>query len=288
MTAAETRTCTFNSSTTSPGVCAAACIGNTAVFYNDNRKKARASGNQIDNYRNGILAYYSYLSGPPTYTFGVGTNTISSSGTGACDQAIQMQDASNNFTSTATYTIANNQISSVTNGISISGITKGVRTSNNNISLLFPNLYTQYGIAYTGSGSGAVDNNTVTSVSSATTNALVRAVYMESTPSGTNTCNYVDNVGQGFVYNNNCVQSQRGWTNNTMNNCHDGFYTEYNGHIGTQGQSTKASGNTWTGSYNNSQTMTDPITGTLSAAFNSTLWVNTGSHDKSFKQSNNW
>jgi hypothetical protein len=82
----------------------------------------------------------------------------------------------------------------------------------------------------------------------------------------------VSNVGRGFVIEGNCLTSNNGFINNTVNTANDGLVLKTNGVIGQQGLSTGianlkfTAGNKWLGSFGNSKTL---ITDAGSSATNS-------------------
>ena len=190
----------------------------------------------------------------PNYTFGIGQNTITATGVGFCLQAINVQLAAINYTtSPASISIANNQLNNVRNGILSNNIKSGLRISNNTVNLQYVAISgSRVGIRCAGTENAWIDNNTVNGGGTANVNLL--GIYMQLSPNCKTQCNTITNTGNCVVYWGNNASNTVGFVNNSMSNSAVGLKLSNNGVIGTQGQSggiffRRNSGNTWTGTF---------------------------------------
>jgi hypothetical protein len=270
----------ISNTTTSPAGCGSGCIGSIGIMVTNLRNTGYVWSNRITNSYNGIVTLFNQVVASPTFSYGVSTNTITTTGTGYCVTAIVLQDAVNNFgVAGANISIANNPISNVQNGILSNNIKSGLRISNNPIGVQFATTGLRYGIRLNGTLKAFVDNNTISSTGA--TNANLRGIYMQLSPNCKVQCNTISNVGQCVVYEGNNSSLINGFANNAMSNAKDGLVLKSNGVIGQQGfiliGTNIVSGNTWsvpTGSWGNSKTFTDLSGGAInSSAQNSKLYV---------------
>ncbi len=266
----NTLTCTG----TSISSCTSGCVGNMGITFNDSRKNTFTRKNIITNFDLGINANYTFLSAVGGFTFGIGQNTITATGSGFCNLGIALQDASNNFSlTTFVLPIAANLITNVTDGIYVNNVKGGARVSNNIINMLF--LGKQKGIFCSGSQSAIIDNNTVSS--SATSKTTIRGIYMQSSPLCAVFCNDLSILGQCLFYEGNNISSISGFYNNQFGVSKHGFVTGTNGQVGQQGSIGVASGNLWNGPFS-FWTFTEWAGPSVAAsAVNTPLWVNPGS-----------
>jgi len=270
----------ISNTTTSPAGCGSGCIGSVGIMVTNLRNTGYVWNNKITNSYNGIVTLFNQVVASPTFSYGVSTNTITTTGSGYCVTAIVLQDAVNNFgVAGAHISIANNPISNVQNGILSNNIKSGLRISNNPIAVQFATSGLRYGIRLNGTLKAYVDNNTISSTGA--TNANLRGIYMQLSPNCKVQCNTISSVGQCVVYEGNNTSLINGFVNNAMSNSKDGLVLKSNGVIGQQGfvliGTNIVSGNTWsvpTSSWGNSKTTTDLSGGAInSSAQNSKLYV---------------
>jgi len=244
---------TFSITPTGLLACAGNCVGEAAVQA-INPVIAYTHNNSIYNFSTGVSHNYSVPSAT-TYSLGVAQNTITANSGGYCGQAVSVQSSINTYTNAnTTLKISANVMSAVSNGIYANNIKCGLRISANTVGLQYASTGAYAGIKFTGTENAMVDNNTVSSTNTANTG--LRGMYYQLSPGCFTQCNTVSNVGQGFVFEGNCLSNYTGFVNNTINTANDGLYIVTNGVYGQQGGSLRhASGNQWLGTFTNSKTL---------------------------------
>ncbi|MBS1635299.1 MAG: T9SS type A sorting domain-containing protein [Bacteroidetes bacterium] len=279
---------TMTNPTTSGLTCSGGCVGNAGVITTNTRVDMKVTNNIIQNYNTGIQVQFNTVVTSPTFSCGIGQNTITATTAGSCRQAIQVMDAVNNFSVTgARIIIANNLTNGVQNGIYSNNIKNGLRASNNTVNFIATPATLQTGIRLNGTENAWVDNNTITG--GGTSNAAIKGIWMQLSPGSKVQCNAVSNVGQCVVYEGNNTSAINGFLNNSMTTAQDGLVLKNNGVIGQQGFNlfgfNIVSGNTWataSGSFSNFKTFTDVQSGAASSAQNSKLYVRNTATDNPY------
>jgi hypothetical protein len=262
--------CTLTCSSTSNIFCTNGCIGNAGVISTNAINDAHVINSYFSNYNTGIFNFYS-IPTIPSYTFGVGQNTITATSTGFCSQAISIQAVVNSYTtSPASISVVNNQLSNVRNGILSNNLKSGLRMSNNTVNLQYATIGNRYGIRCTGTENAWIDNNTVNG--GGIGNVNLSGIYMQLSPNCKTQCNTITNSGNCVVYQGNNQSNTVGFANNSMSNSGVGLKLTNSGVIGNQGNSgfifvRRNSGNTWNGTFSNFKTFTFNSTAQTSKLF---------------------
>lgn len=243
---------TFSNTLVSNGLCSGNCTGSSFIETTNHKTTANIANNRMTNVQNAILHYYT-LTTVPTFSLGIGQNTITATSNGLCNQAISIQSAINNYTtSPASISIANNLISNVQNGILSVNNKNGLRVSNNKITIQYAASGNRHGIRLNGTENAFVDNNTINSTN--ITNQNISGIYMQLSPNCNVQCNTINTLGRCVVYDGNNTKAVTGFILNSMSNSHTGLYITNNGIIGNQGQggnliTRRNSNNTWNGNF---------------------------------------
>ncbi len=168
-----------------------------------------------------------------------------------------------------------NYLKDVFNGIYVNGVTSQIATSSNDTIYKISQNSNDFGIWHTNCSRNVVQKNMINGTETKWDSSFgIRSSHCYN---NTVTCNYVNNVGRGFQFDNTHLNNS--WMNNTMNNCGKGFVIK-GATIGTQGDYHHASSNKWTvsGSFGWSlasghfQTFTDAC-----SPLTTSLWVRSGS-----------
>ena len=166
--------------------------------------------------------------------------------------------------------IEDNKIEKAYRGINVNGMQRWRTYISENVVSLeddAPFNVEQYGInlsnsiaTNTNQGRSTITRNTVTSVATnSLTDTQLSLIYSGSNAgagigvgisSPSVTCNYVGNGYNGFQFNN--LNQGTAWYGNEMQNLARGMLLNNNGRIGTQGSSTFAMNNLWTGTWTSS------------------------------------
>lgn len=220
----------------------------------------------------------------------VSQNTISTSISGGITEGVSFNSAISFTPVTNNMRIAVNTLSNVVTGVKVVSTTTGLRISNNTI--LMNHSYASKGIYLSGSVGVMADNNSITTTNTGTNGAVFnfnqQGILVENSPGCKIQCNTISKTGIGIEFRGSCSSSGDGFFNNTLQYpMRRGLFISNGGIIGTQGSSSGASANQWTGSWPAPAT-TEPnkttVGGTIpggsaSNAINSQLWVHNTSSE---------
>lgn len=269
----------FNSGVTGYGL--------NGVFATNARDVMRVNSNVItDNY---YPVTVNYTTTPSSGNItSVAQNTITTATAGGIMEGVSFNSAVSFTPTTNNMRIAANTFTNVNTGVKVTSTSVGLRISNNTFTLN-PSANSK-GIHIAGSNSITADNNTIygaiTSTNAASYNVNLHGVLVENSPGCKIQCNTITKTGIGVEYRGGNSSSGDGFYNNTLQYpIRRGLFITNGGIIGTQGSSSGASNNQWTGSWPapaNADPNKTSVGGTLtggsqSDAANSPLYVHNNS-----------
>ncbi len=272
--------CDFNNPLQSTGL-----YGNYGIYAVDANSQLRMNYNTITRVLYGCTANFSVIPAPSTYSMSISNNTINA-GNGQIKTAITINAATSPTLSLGAMVVAANNINKAEFGVFAINIHSGLRISGNTISLAIP-TGTAFceGVALGGCDGLMVDNNTIDGLLLPLGNANTYNVNSIGIGSGGSPncfvqCNTITRVGTGVAYfGNNATgtgNTGKEFFGNTLNYpIKRGLALIANGIIGTQGNATSASANTWNGFPLNPQTDQTMVGvgGAISSALNSPLYL---------------
>lgn len=259
-------------------------IGLNSILINDASGLLRLNFNTFQKAYSPITANF-VSSALSTFSLSISQNTLNAS-TGTITTAMTVQSSVNYAATAGSMFINGNSITNANNGIYVNNINNGLRLSTNTVSVAYFSVGARAGMRLNGCSNVTVDNNSISSTNTA--NANLRGIYLQLSPACKTQCNTVTNVGQGFVFEGNCLSTTDGFINNTINGANDGMVLKTNGVIGMQGATGGAtpgsSGNQWLGTFTNSKTL---VTDVGSSAQNSNLILRNNANEYPQPQSMN-
>ncbi|MBL7884183.1 MAG: T9SS type A sorting domain-containing protein, partial [Bacteroidia bacterium] len=194
-------------------------------------------------------------------------NYFTANDDGYCSQAVLLTDVSgNSITGAQQIYVRNNTTEEINNGIKATHIKNNAIIYDNIVGLRYNSGSTAYsGIMLEGCDKAEIKNNEIYSNQSTygSGNWNLRGIYVKTSTNNKVYCNVLYSLGQCMTFEGTCTSataSGYGILSNSMDNARTGLMLRSSGIIGTQGNSTTPSGNTW----NNSFTFSDGRTYTQS------------------------
>jgi hypothetical protein len=263
--------------------------GLNGVFATNARDVARVNNNTFT--QNYYPVGVNYTVAPSTNAImSVATNTISTTNANGVREGVSVNSAVS-FTPIANnMRVAANTFTNVNTGVKVTSTSVGLRISNNTFTLNPAAAFK--GVHIAGSNTVTVDGNIIygalTGTNVANYSFSAHGIFVENSPGCKIQCNTIRNVGIGIEYRGGNTSSGDGFFNNTLEYpIRRGLWLTNGGIIGTQGSSSGASANQWTGSWpavNTADPNKTSVGGTISGgsssdAINSILYVHNNANE---------
>jgi hypothetical protein len=261
--------------------------GLNGVYATDATSLLRVNNNTFSQTYFPVSANYSTTPTSAGLIMSIAQNTIGAAAGGVVWVGVTVQSALAFNTASGNMRVAANTFTNVDIGVKTIAINNGLRISNNSILLNALTTGTKhYGVYLAGANNAViVDNNSIdggnTNPSASGYSTVGSGIMCENSPGCKIQCNTVTKIGNGIEYRGGNTSSGDGFFKNTLlYPIRRGLTLSNAGVVGTQGSSTKASANQWTGAWPavatadpNKTEVGGPIPGTLSDASGSPLWV---------------